>query len=269
MTRLTTLWHVSLAFLQITWREAFAYPVSFLLGRLGVVFQVFVFAFISKAITGDSSYFAFAIVGMLVAGILEAGLRGLSERLTVEINTGRLEGYLVEPVPPWFLPFGLTVFDLGVRLLASAFMLLIALPLGAHLVLGWALVQSIALTLLGLLAVLSVSIAVAGLQLVAKRANAVMDVYSLSARFFGGVLFPIEVLPGWAQPISLLFPHTYVISSVRGLMTGREQQLTDALAPTTTIAVMLVMVAVLLPLSLWVFLRSIAYGKERGLLAGY
>lgn len=268
MTSARQLAHVSLAFVQISWRESFAYPASFILGRVNLIFPVIAFAFISKAVAGDESYFSFVVVGMLVAGILEAGIGGLSEKLNLEINTGRLEGYLVEPVPTWFLPFGLTIFDLFVRIAGAVLMLVLAMALGADFRGGLPMVQASALIFLGLLAVLSISIAGAGLQVVAKRAGTVLSVYSFAARFFGGVLFPIDVLPAAIRPISYLFPHTYVVSSARGLLLD-DDTIGTATDPGQTIVVMLLMVALVLPISLWTFKRAVRYGKERGLLAGY
>jgi ABC-2 type transport system permease protein len=35
------------------------------------------------------------------------------------------------------------------------------------------------------------------------------------ATFFGGVYFPVEVLPGWLRPVSALLPMTYGLRAVR------------------------------------------------------
>lgn len=267
-SRFRNLADMASAFFRIAVLEAFAYPASFLLGRIGQVTPILIFAFVSDAVVGDASYFAYVVIGMLVAQLLDAGINGLSGQLATEISTGRLEGYLAEPVPIWFLPFGFMQFDLLVRLGGAAVITVIAIPLGAQFNGGVKLLAAIAITLLGLLAVLSVSIVGAGLQLIAKKADVLLTVYSVGSRFFAGVLFPVSSLPGFLQPVSYLFPQTYAIQAVRSLMLD-DTRFDATMEPRTAILALVVYIAIAMPVAIWVFLRAVRYGRQRGLLTGY
>jgi len=79
-----------------------------------------------------------------------------------------------------------------------------------------------AATALGLVSVAWLGIILAGVSLVVARHSINLNeglgglLYLLS-----GAIFPIEVLPRWAQQVSLLLPITYWLELIRRLVTGR------------------------------------------------
>lgn len=260
---------VVVAFVRIGWLEAVSYPIAFLQQRLTLLGALAVFAVLSSLVSGPSGdYLGFVVVGLACAEVLDAGTTGLSQRLSVEINTGRLETYLTEPVSPSFLPFGIVLFEFMARILTAVLVIGISLALGARYVFGTNMFAALGLVLLGALAVLGVAIAGSSVRLLTKRSDPILVVYALAARFLGGVFFPVEQLPDIIQPLSWLVPHTYVTSAVRGLvMPGSTLE-----APTTPslAAVVLVgMVVVTLPLGVWLFRRAVETGRRLGILSGY
>jgi ABC-2 type transport system permease protein len=77
-----------------------------------------------------------------------------------------------------------------------------------------------------------------------------------------GVYYPIDVLPGWMQVVAHLSPATYVLDGVRaGILDGvGVGQLWGDIGP------LVVLGAVLIPLSLWAFGRAEHYAKRTGKL---
>ena len=262
-------WDVVVAFVRVGWLEAISYPVAFFQQRLTLFGALAVFAVLSGLVTGESGdYLGFVVVGLACAEVLDAGTAGLSQRLSVEINTGRLETYLTEPVSPSFLPFGIVLFELMARILTAVLVIGISIPLGAGYVFGTDMFLAFGLVLLGAVAVLGVAIAGSSVRLLTKRSDPILVVYALAARFLGGVFFPVEQLPDIIQPLSWLVPHTYVTSAVRGLVMP-SSTLEAATSPSLAGGVLLGMIVVTLPLGVWLFRRAVETGRRLGILSGY
>jgi ABC-2 type transport system permease protein len=77
-------------------------------------------------------------------------------------------------------------------------------------------------TILGLCAVLWLGMALAGASLIVARHSMNLN-EGVSGLFYllSGAVFPAEVLPRWAQSVSLLLPFTYWLELLRRLLTGR------------------------------------------------
>jgi ABC-2 type transport system permease protein len=84
----------------------------------------------------------------------------------------------------------------------------------------WLLV--LAAVVLGLIGVLWLGIILAGISLVVARHSMNLN-EGLSGLFFllCGAVFPLDVLPRWARPISLALPFTYWLELLRRMLTGR------------------------------------------------
>jgi ABC-2 type transport system permease protein len=77
-------------------------------------------------------------------------------------------------------------------------------------------------TLLGLVSVIGLGIILAGTSLVLARHSMSMN-EGLAGLFFllSGAVFPIELLPGWAEAIGLALPFTWWLELMRRIFTGR------------------------------------------------
>ena len=95
----------------------------------------------------------------------------------------------------------------------------LGLPIGTHET-SW--LQLLLATLLGLISVLWLGIILAGASLVVARHSINLN-EGLGGIFYllSGAVFPIEMLPRWAQSISLALPFTYWLELVRRIVTGR------------------------------------------------
>jgi len=69
-----------------------------------------------------------------------------------------------------------------------------------------------------LIALYGFGFAFAGLVLLMREANTLVDTSSFIVQVFSGTDFPVNVLPKWLLPISLLIPLTYGLDATRGLL---------------------------------------------------
>lgn len=113
---------------------------------------------------------------------------------------------------------GTATIGVVVALLFGRFVL--GLPIGTHDT-RW--VQLLLAMLLGLVSVVWLGIILAGASLVVARHSINLN-EGLGGIFFllSGAVFPIEMLPRWAQSISLALPFTYWLELIRRIVTGRE-----------------------------------------------
>lgn len=136
--------------------------------------------------------------------------------------------------------------------------------------------------LFGIVIVLLVSsFAFIGLGLIAavlpvlspERGAEATNIFQGTLLLVSGVYYPVEVLPGWVQPLAALSPATYALSASRKLMginqnTESSQPLVGASlsAVTSELLVLAVMGLVMIPLGLWVFGRVERWAKRTGKL---
>lgn len=136
--------------------------------------------------------------------------------------------------------------------------------------------------LFGIVIVLLVSsFAFIGLGLIAavlpvlspERGAEATNIFQGTLLLVSGVYYPVEVLPGWVQPLAALSPATYALSASRKLMginqnTESSQPLVGASlsAVTSELLVLTVMGLVMIPLGLWVFGRVERWAKRTGKL---
>jgi ABC-2 type transport system permease protein len=121
---------------------------------------------------------------------------------------------------------------------------------------------------LGLGASLAVGLLDSAIRVLAKRADPILTIYTLAASVLSGTYYPLEVLPRWLLAVSWLLPHTYVLQALRSvLMPG-----TISTQGPTTMQAILALVGfclVFLPIGLWLYGRSLEYGRKMGVLSGY
>jgi ABC-2 type transport system permease protein len=234
------------------------------------VIDLFVYFFISQTFKGASTadlggaptYFAFALVGIVMTLVVSAASATIGFRLREEQLTGTLETLVAQPIRSWQIALGVTVWPFAFALVRAAFFLLLA-----ELVLdvdfsdaSWA---GVFLVLLSAgLALVGLGVLLGALVIAFKRGNNIIGFISLALGFAGGAFFPLSVLPSWLEFLGKLVPTRFIFDGMRASLYGRGGWSHDAL-------VLLVYSAVGLPLALWAFSRALDYAKERGSLAEY
>jgi ABC-2 type transport system permease protein len=107
----------------------------------------------------------------------------------------------------------------------------------------------------------------------AERGAEATHIFQGSLLLVSGVYYPIDVLPGWMQPLSAISPATYTLSACRKLFgVGNAASTPELLAgaPLSAVShellILALMGAILLPLGLMTFVRVEAWAKRTGKL---
>ena len=250
--------------------EDLSYPMPFLLSELGIMVPIVIYVFIGDLV-GESSqiggdYFTFASIGTAVTLILQSALSGFGTTLGRAQNRGQFETLLVEPIPWIYLPFAMNLWRTVLGLVNGALVLVVSALLGANYRMA-GLGQFIALALLGVLASMAIGILAASLAIVAKRAQPILTLYGIASSLLAGALFSVDQLPAWLRPFSWVIPHTYVINAARSAMMFDPGSF--VMPVSTALTALTVFDAVVLSFGLWVFMRSLRFARNAGILGGY
>ena len=260
------------AFVRRDWINETSYRGMVLIELFGVVGGLVMFYSIGKLVDGQpialqrygGDYFAFALIGLAVSGYFSVALIAFSSRLRQAQTTGTLEAMFVTATPPAtvLLLSGAWDFLLAtVRFLA--FVLLGVLVLGVRFDIS--LIALAPLAILSLLCFAALGLLAAALILVVKRGDSLALLVNLVANVFGGVVFPVSLLPNWARPMAYLVPLSYALDGLRraALVGAGPRAVAGSLAALCLANIVLVPAAVLA-------LRwSIARVRRDGSLAQY
>ncbi|MGH9902340.1 MAG: ABC transporter permease, partial [Pyrinomonadaceae bacterium] len=217
------------------------------------------------------------LVGVLLWSFLSELFESIAQSVAFERWEGTLEYTFMAPVPRAVHLAGVSLFAL-VYSLARAAVILCGLLLFIDLDIAGA-------NLFGILAVLLVSsVAFVGLGLMAavlpvmspERGAEATNIFQGTLLLVSGVYYPVEVLPGWLQPLAAVSPATYALSACRKLMgIGRSapqasppEELVGAplSAVVPELLTLALMGVVMIPLGLFVFGRVEAWAKRTGKL---
>ena len=266
------MWEVSAAFIKIGYVTTMSYPLSFIVDQIASLTPIFTYYFVAKVIHTSSvdvggDYYTFVVIGLITARLLAGSLRGLGDELEFAVREGRFDSLLVQPVPWRSLPLGLVQWGFIWRAVNTVVIVLIAVALGARFKAG-GLGPAILIVLLGMFATMTIGNLAAGVKLLAKRTDPIITFYQVAVFIFAGVAYPVTLLPHELRIISYLIPDTYVIASLRKLLLPEGGALPGPSA-TAVIIGLLAFNAVAFPLTLWLFGRTLEYGRRTGLLSGY
>lgn len=251
-----------------------SYKFSFLSTFFGIFISSATFFFISKLVprTGGSSlapyggdFFSFVIVGVAFSGLLGLFQTGLPGIIRSAQTTGTLEALLVTQTDIVTILVGSSLYSLFYSLVRTAFHLALAvfafgMKLG-HI--NW--IGVVSVFFLTSLCFLSIGILSASFILVYKMGNPLSWVFGSLSGLFGGVLFPITLLPGWLRWLSYLLPITYSLEGLR-LSLLSSASLSRILP---NILALLGFSAVLFPVSLLTFRAALKKAKKDGTLMHY
>src|ERR1051325_4859684 len=264
------------AFVVRDWRLELSYRMQFFLRVLSILILVTTFFFVSKIFVGfaDPRFtqwrdpFAAWLTGMAMLNYFMTGFSSLANAIRQEQVQGTLESVLMTPISvpavivassSWdfvqatffsslYLFFGWLFFDVHYRgsfLLALLFLVL----------------TTVVLSCLGVLS--------ASFAMVFKRGDPFGVFLGTGSALFSGVFFPTQLINQYAgtgvASISRLLPPTYGLDGIRRVLI-EGQTFAEVSQP---LSALLIFLAVLLPLSLWVFARAVRRAKREGSLIQY
>jgi ABC-2 type transport system permease protein len=210
---------------------------------------------------GTSDYVSFILIGSVLNNFIMTVFWGIGYALKNDMDTGVLESNWLMPVPRPLLLIGRTFSSLLITSVTSLVMLLVA-----ALAFGFQPTGSALLALLPALPLLiglyGFGMAFAGVVLLMRDANTLVDISSYLVGLFSGSQFPVQALPWFLLPFSLALPLTYGFDAVRGILL----KTTTLLPVPYEIGLLVVFMVVMIWLGLKVFYRVERAVRSKGTL---
>ena len=244
------------------WKVFWRYPLNAVSNILQPIIWITPVYFMGKAFStngqatgfaaysGSGDYMSFILVGTALSNFILTVFWGMGYALKEDMDAGVLESNWLTPVSRILILVGRTLASLLTTTITSLIMLAIAGALFGFRPTGntWAAFLTAIPMLLGLY---GFGFAFAGVVLLMREANTLVDVSSFLVQGLSGANFPVKSLPYWLIPISLMLPLTYGFDAVRGLLLK-----TNTILPLQTeVALLIVFMFVMLWLGAWVFYK--------------
>lgn len=244
------------------------YRGSFISENVSVVFTLAVFYFVSKLVhvapfTTPSAYFAFAVVGIVIFGIVRSSLT-IPTGVRQELVAGTYERLVLSPFGGTAATVSLLIFPVLYSLAVAFLQLAVAVALfGLHL--KWSTAAlALPLGVAGALAFAPFALVFAAVTLAFKQApgqGAALAVISLAS----GMYFPVSLLPWWLRWISDVQPFTPTVDLLRHLLIGMPM--------TGSAVVALAKIGAFIVVGIPIGVRLVAvagwYGRRRGTVIEY
>jgi ABC-2 type transport system permease protein len=212
------------AFIKRDATIAASYRIAFILQLVEVFTILTVFYYIGKTL-GDrnvpalarygGNFLAFLLIGISFTDCVTLSLTTFAQQIRESQTTGTLEITLMSPVR-------LSVILLYSSLwpyMFSALRLVLYLTVGG-IVYGVGMRQAnlgsaLLIFLLTVLCFMGIGVLWAGVVLLMKRGEAVMNLMGFGVILVSGVIFPIGMLPGWVQTVGALMPLSHALEGMR------------------------------------------------------
>jgi ABC-2 type transport system permease protein len=252
-------------------RLALAYPASFWLQWLNILVSIAMAFFLARlfgssakfGFHGPASYFFFLTVNLAFVRFQQTALMSFAQAIRDAQTAGTLEVILATPtrLPVIVLSAGLWAF--GFTALQTAVYLGVAVLFGLDL--AHANIGAAALFIMLTITCLStVGVMAAAAVMTFKQVGPLDFMMAGATNLFGGVYFPLTILPLPLQVIGWLLPITHALSGIRGALHGASfaQLAPDALW-------LSIATVILLPVSLVIFGHAVRRAKVDGTLGQY
>ena len=232
---------------------AFLFGASFTVGGRQVGLE-------SSLGTADLSGFLF--MGGVISGMVAVAFWVVAMGLRQEMDQGVLE-------PSWLTPTRRETFVLGRALGGLAIFVPVQAALFAIGIAFFGLrirpetLWALPAVTVGVVAIGGVAYLIAGLVLLVREANFLVDTLSFVFTMVSGVAFPITVLPGAGQAVAVLLPSTWAVEILRFHSIGARTVVDPALA----YAALLLTSLLVVPLGLWAFRSADRWVRVHGTIA--
>ena len=263
-----TLW----AFLRRDLQVVRTYRTAWVMDAGSTIMQVALFFYLSRIVdaggmsalqSGDSGYFAFVIVGIVMIRIVEAAMSTFADTLESEQAGGTFEALLTTPAPLRAIMLGAGTYSLLYGTVTGLLIFVVSLGLGVDLNMtpvSGALAFASFLAAMAFFAALG--IAVAAFIVVFKQGGALIGLMSQALGLLGGVYFPVTIFPRPLQLLAEWFPFTWALDAIRAGALEAQPLWGD-------VARLVIVAAVSLPASLWALRRAIDRARAGGTLTQY
>ena len=165
--------------------------------------------------SGSGDYMSYILLGTALSNFILTVFWGMGYALKEDMDAGVLESNWLTPISRIHILVGRTLTSLLTTTVTSLIMLVLAgLLFGFHPT-GSALAAFLTAIPM-LIGLYGFGFAFAGIVLLMREANTLVDVSSFLVQGLSGANFPVRSLPYWLIPVSLMLPLTYGFDAVRG-----------------------------------------------------
>jgi ABC-2 type transport system permease protein len=202
------------------------------------------------AYSGTGDYMSFILLGTVLSNFILTVFWGMGYALKQDMDAGVLESNWLTPVSRLLILVGRTLTSLLTTAITSLIMLAVAGALFGFKPTGNTLAAFLTAIPM-LIGLYGFGFAFAGVVLLMREANTLVDVSSFLVQGLSGTSFPVQSLPAWLAPIALALPLTYGLDAVRGWLLNTQ----TILPLRVEIALLIVFMFVMLWFGSWVFYR--------------
>ena len=202
------------------------------------------------AYSGTGDYMSFILLGTVLSNFILTVFWGMGYALKNDMDAGVLESNWLTPVSRLLILVGRTLTSLLTTAITSMIMLVIAGALFGFRPTGNTLAAFLTAIPM-LIGLYGFGFAFAGLVLLMREANTLVDVGSFLVQGFSGTNFPVQSLPTWLIPVALALPLTYGLDAVRGWLLETK----TILPLNVEIILLIVFMFVMLWFGAWIFYR--------------
>jgi len=263
-----------LAFVRKDYLIESSYKMAFILSIIGSFFPLVTFFFIGTLVdrsSGDilakygGDYFSFALVGLAFSRYFQLAISTFSSSMQRAQMAGCLEAILSSRTDPRAVVIYSSVYSF----LSSAAQLVFMFLMGT-LIFGFSFsamnVPAFLLTLVfALITFIGMGILSAAGTIIFKKGEPFAWFFGAFSSLFGGVYFPVEIMPDWLESISVVVPISYALEALRlSILKGYSIDMISH-----HLLVLGIMALVLFTLSIQAFQWAVEKGKRDGTLIYY
>lgn len=211
------------------------------------------------------SFTLYLIIGTAVWSYLSVTFDGITDMINIERWEGTIEHTFMAPISRFTHLVGSCWYAV-VHGLLFTFVQLIIVALFFHLDLSQAnYLTAVFVLLLGSISFIGFGIAASVLPLLyTERGSQMSFIVKAVILLVSGVYYPIEVLPGWMQPLARVSPATYVLNGLRDALQHNRAIWSPEIWNSTWPLIICGVISI--PLGLWVFGIAERYAKRKGRL---
>jgi ABC-2 type transport system permease protein len=244
------------------WKVFWRYPLNAISSVFQPIIWVIPIYFMGKAFstngqasgfaayTGSGDYMSYILLGTVLSNFITTVFWGMGYALKEDMDAGVLESNWLTPVSRLHILIGRTLTSLLTTTIISLVMLSIASTLFGFRPSG-NIVAAILTAIPMLVGLYGFGFAFAALVLILREANTLVDVSSFLVQGLSGSSFPVNTLPSWLIPVSLMLPLTYGFDAVRGFLLK-----TNTLLPLNVeVLILVVFMFAMLWFGSWIFYR--------------
>jgi len=244
------------------WKVFWRYPLNAVSHVLQPIIWVTPVYFMGKAFStngqalgfaqysGTSDYMSYVLLGTALSNFILTVFWGMGFALKEDMDAGVLESNWLTPVSRIHILVGRTLTSLLTTTITSIIMLVLAAALFGFRPTG-NIIAAVLTAIPMLVGLYGFGFAFAGIVLMMREANTMVDVSSFLVQGFSGANFPVKSLPYWLIPVSLMLPLTYGFDAVRGWLLK-----TNTLLPLNAeVTILVIFMFVMLWFGSWIFHR--------------